>query len=340
MKTNLDWDLLIKYLEGNCSEKEFRMISGWAEQNEENKKELELARRIWDSPEVPMPKPDVEFALKRVLQRIESAANLSPVKPVELPGSFIDALTNYIFNPALLKLAGAVVFIFVFFFLFNLNKDIRQKELKVANKNISEITLIDGSFIKLDAGSVLRYPGTFENKSREVYLEGEAYFEVKSNPQQPFIIHANEGLITVLGTKFNIRAWESSRTVTVSVTEGKVALSRDEYNEGELEKIIIKNGFKGSISELGILTNPDTADVNSDLRWMNREINFNNVPLREVVNQLVRWYDLRITLPDQTYNENRVTVFVENKPLDEILEVISLVINLDYNISGKEVVFY
>ena len=239
-----------------------------------------------------------------------------------------------------MKAAGALVFLFIFYFLFNYNFNTPLNEFNVSNGKISDITLSDGTYIKLDSGSKLKYPAEFSGGSREVFLNGEAFFEVQPDSSHPFIIHANEGLITVLGTKFNIRAWESRNEVEVAVVEGKVSLEREVTGDIKDEKITLTKGLSGSLTYDGKLTVPDSVNIINSLSWIIREKRFNNVNLIEVLSQVERWYNLNISLPDNSYANQQVTIFIENKPLDEILEVISLVINLKYEIKGSEIRFY
>ena len=151
-------------------------------------------------------------------------------------------------------------------------------------------------------------------------LNGEAYFEVTRNEKAPFIVHANDGLIKVLGTKFNIRAWQKSSEVIVAVAEGKVSLQNSTATGKD--SVILTKGKMSMLTKDGSLTEPVDVDISQYLSWLNREIYFKNTPFAEVKDQLERWYDTTIELRDSTLLNNRITVFIENKPLEENIKLI------------------
>ena len=108
-----------------------------------------------------------------------------------------------------------------------------MREVIIKNKELKEITLSDGTKVKLDAGSSIKFPDKFEDDKREVFLNGEAYFKVTSDLQTPFIVHTNQAEITVLGTKFNVRAWDQTHKVAVVVVDGKVSLRPEGVNNNK-----------------------------------------------------------------------------------------------------------
>ena len=131
-------------------------------------------------------------------------------------------------------------------------------EISVANGTQEELILKDQTRVILDSGTTFKYPETFKNETREVFLSGEAYFEVSRSRERPFIVHAEHAIIKVLGTKFSIRAWENTKKVKVAVADGKVKLLSDEANletgvlisTGQMS-ILPKNGQPSIPEQLG-----------------------------------------------------------------------------------------
>ena len=344
MKKTIDWDLILLFLEGKCSETEKKTVLGWAEENEENRKELELITKIWDSPDAPLPEPDVEKALYDVRERISlitgsEKKDSGKIFKVEYPDSKKSFL-DYIFYPGFLKAAAAIVILLVglYFITSTTTTTYTLREIIVDNKKMQEITLADGSIIKLDAGSVFKYPDEFSNSEREVFLNGEGFFDVMPDPQKPFIVHANNAKITVLGTQFNIGAWEKTDRVVVAVAEGKVSLQSEKIID-EKSKVIIEKGQVSIVEGNGLPSTPEQTDVARYISWINREFHFNSVTLSEVLDLLERWYDVEFVLPDESHASDKVTVFIENKPFENILEVISLIMNFEYEIEGNKIIF-
>jgi ferric-dicitrate binding protein FerR (iron transport regulator) len=187
-----------------------------------------------------------------------------------------------------------------------------------------EIELDDGTIIVADAGSEIQYPKTFSNR-RDIYLKGEAYFEVAKDPERPFYVHANHALVCVIGTKFNIRAWHENPKVTVSVNEGKITLSQA---NGELQKsVTLSKNEMSLITPKNMPTKPQPTNAQDHLGWMKNEIKFNNATVEEVLAQLQRWYNYDFVVQDSSIFKERLTVHILPTNVNDVLEVISLLTN-------------
>ncbi|MFD1186779.1 FecR family protein [Pontibacter rugosus] len=133
--------------------------------------------------------------------------------------------------------AGLLLMIMATSFFFYLKHDTTNYiSLRTAKGNVTKISLSDGSQVWLNANSELRYPKKFYGEQREVYLEGEAFFEVARDTTKPFIIHAEHLKTQVLGTSFNIRAYKGASQASVSVSSGKVAVT-----EGNDQVLLVAN---------------------------------------------------------------------------------------------------
>jgi len=186
------------------------------------------------------------------------------------------------------------------------------------------IELNDGTIIKADAGSEIQYPTTFSNR-RDIYLKGEAYFEVAPDPERPFFVHANHALVQVIGTKFNVRAWSENPTVTVSVNAGKVALSP--ANGDKQISVILTKDEMSLLTPNSTPTKPQPVNAQDHLGWMKNEIKFDNASIEEVVAQLQRWYNYEFVIQDSSILKDRLTVHILPTNVKDVLEVISLLTN-------------
>lgn len=332
----IDTEIIQRFIEGRCSEVEKNEVESWLNSSEENKKEFEAVKRLWSVPPLPVPEPDIEGALLRVKRRIElNAAKIKAEKQTHFI-SLWEIIERYLFNPAYLKAAAAIVFVFAFYFIFNNITEPEVNEVLVGRSEIAELVLPDGSRIKLDSGSRFNYPEEFSGKIRGVYLSGEGFFEIMHDPQRPFVITTDAGSVTVLGTKFNLRTWESRSEVIV--VEGSVSLA-PESNANKKNIVIVEAGYKSSIEQNGTPSEPVAVDADEEISWQNREIAFEAVPLATVLSQLERWYNLDIKLPAEEYYNDSVTVYLENKPVEDILDMLSVVSNFKYTMTGNQVIF-
>lgn len=121
------------------------------------------------------------------------------------------------------------------------------------------LDLADGTRVVLDSGSLFQSPDEFLGEAREVYLSGEGYFEVAADDRRPFLIHANGARIRILGTRFNVRAWQNSKKVEVVVSQGRVSLSPDQ--EAAADAVVITEGQGSTLWEGQAPTLPETVDV-------------------------------------------------------------------------------
>ena len=154
----------------------------------------------------------------------------------------------------------------------------------------SKLVLTDGTAVWLNAGSSLRYSDQFGKKHREVYLNGEGYFEVNKNKEQNFIVHTDIYDIIVKGTKFNVSAYEEDPTVSTTLIEGSVDISYDNEVMELLpgEKINFIRSSKRFIRS--------KVDAEQSKAWAENRIEYSDITLKELIIKLSRQYDVSIQL--------------------------------------------
>jgi hypothetical protein len=149
------------------------------------------------------------------------------------------------------------------------------------------IRLPDGTEVWLNAASSIRYPTSFSGKDRVVDITGEAYFEVAKNVDRPFKIAVNGGTrIDVLGTHFNVNAYPDEPSVNTTLLEGAVRVLKG------IDKAVLKPGQQARVTEAVKVV--DGVDVDKVMAWKNGFFNFEGMQLREVMQQLARWYDIEV----------------------------------------------
>jgi len=212
------------------------------------------------------------------------------------------------------------------------------------------LALDDGTRVRLNAGSVLRMPGTFSDQVRTVHLSGEAYFEVTGDAR-PFIVTTDQGhMIEVLGTEFNVTSYRDE-PFRVVVTGGVVSvreMEKDLTENGEpLLQELIEGAGKGIRLERGqMISGRDgslrvdhDADLSRELAWLEHRLVFDDTPLSQVARELERWYRVEVVLSEPAQGDLRVTATFENEPVYEVFRSLSLILNLDYDIEDRQVVF-
>lgn len=324
---NIDLEILIDYLSGQISASDKFKVEGWINSSEENKKIFQSLKSIWDVPPENFPKPDTEAALQNVWAKINSDKSGSKVYNLHTQQDDIHIFQR-ITQSAFIRIAAAILIMFgavyIVTSIFNKNE---ASLVHIKSEKIQTIILSDGSKVTLDKGSSFAYPESFNNtEKREVNLNGEAFFEVVKNTESPFIVNVNNGKVEVLGTKFNVRAWDKTGGVTVAVSEGRVALA----DSTQLNSVIITKNRMSRLSKEGILSEPVEIDLSEYLSWMSKQIYFKNTTVSEVLSQLERWYDVNIQLDNAEILKSNITVFIDNKPLEDNLDVVCTILNMSF----------
>ena len=195
----------------------------------------------------------------------------------------------------------------------------------------SVILLSDGTRVMLGAASTLRYPSAFAGVSREVSLEGEAYFDVVHEGGQPFVVRAGDLVATDLGTEFTVRAYSEDAGARVVVREGRVAIRA--AGETRSHERVVAPGQLGRLSGSG---EPlvEQADSTAWFAWMQGRLVFVDTPLREAVRQIERWRDVEIRLVSPDLGARRFTTSFETESTPTILQVIGTGLRLEVTQTG------
>lgn len=215
------------------------------------------------------------------------------------------------------------------FFNGAIEQEIVERNVTTKKGQYTRITLSDGSRVMLNAESSLGFPERFTGEVREIYLEGEAYFEVVNDADRIFRVYAEGALIEVLGTSFNINARVTEYgQVNVVVSEGTVTLKGKE-EKAEQAVTITKGMMSGWSKEKGASV-PVKVNLQSKLAWLRGELNFEGTPLRDVIIQLERRYNIIINVEDESLLSRRLTASFHTEPIDEIIQNVAFTIDVTY----------
>ncbi len=199
----------------------------------------------------------------------------------------------------------------------------------------SMILLSDSSQVTLNADSRLRYPDRFNGKDREVYLDGEGYFVIHHSDSQPFVVHTGKLSTTVLGTKFDVSAYPESKTIAVSLLEGRVQVTRNEGAEENRafdlnpDEQLIYNKENGA-SSFG------RFDSLEAVGWKDNIYKFENEPLKEVLPQLERAFGTKLVITDPSVLEQKITAKFENNSKQTVVDVLKNLTGLEYSVAAGD----
>ncbi len=285
-----------------------------------------------------------ESVLLKTLSRINEATIENDEEDQATPVIAITGKRSY--RAILLKWmsAAAIIVISISVFFYTQNKPpqktgntLVQKQNAKGTK--STIVLTDGSKIWLNADSKIEYPEVFTGGTREVYLNGEAFFEVAKNPAKPFIIHLANGTVRVLGTSFNIRAYDNEKIVETSVATGKVAFIPKYEKSGKKQDTIFltpDNKVSYSLIKEEVITQPTTSA--EDKAWTEGKMIFRAMSFEEIAVELERNFGKKVVFRNEEARNYRLTGSFQNNTLAEILFYLSKTKAFSYTISDEEIV--
>ncbi len=322
----IDENLLAKYLTNETDEREILMVENWIQASDENKKQFDQFLLIWEqSLQLSTPaKVNVDDAWLRMQQRMKDE-KVNAVIPIKS------------FNKIWLRIAASIIIViyagwfgYVFFSKNNIEQVVAVT-VSSANKVITD-TLPDGSVITVNKHSILSYPSTFKGNSREVALNGEAFFKVTPNKQKPFIIHVNDVTVRVVGTSFNIKSEEGKTEVIVET--GIVQVIKDNHTVRLVpkEKVITKWE--------DIALAKDTVQDELYNYYRSKAFICNNTPLQDLVEKLNEAYNTNIVIGNEALKNLPITTVFKNESLDNILAVISETFKIKIEKTGNQIVLH
>ncbi len=204
-----------------------------------------------------------------------------------------------------------------------------MNEMIAPNGQISEFILSDGTHVWLNSGTTIKFPSCFSNKKRDIYLEGEAYFEVSENKKWPFFVHSGKMITKVLGTEFNISAYSDNQFLETTLINGSVEI-QDHYFK---KVVILKPGQQFVHSRDNKINKVRKVDTRPFEAWKDGELIFRNRSLDEIKVKLERWYNVDITFGDEKVKAFRFSgTILKDKPFDQVLQAIKLTLPIGYKI--------
>lgn len=320
MNTNNNYisdERLIVYLTGEANPQLVQQVEKWLSESDENRIYFNELEKVWAETKNIQTKPlavDVDAAWEKLSNRIHATKVEKDINK---------------FSRQLLKIAAVLIITFgIWAIVANLNNN---KSLISQNTTIEKV-LSDGSDITLNKNSKLLYPNKFKKNTREVKLEGEAFFDIKHNDKQPFIIHAGDANVKVLGTSFNVKAYPNSKKIEVYVRSGIVKLYSE--NNTDITPLVLKAGEKGVFDEAANKTSKVKTTKPDELFWAEKTLIFKNTELLKVIEVLEKCYSVKITVQNQDVNICKLNVTFKNETIDYILKIIAT--SLDLEVTKKD----
>jgi len=194
-----------------------------------------------------------------------------------------------------------------------------------------QLELPDGSKVWLNATSSIHFPTSFTGTARRIEIIGEAYFEIAKDPNMPFIVTVNNSEVQVLGTHFNINAYNDEDNVKTTLLEGSVRFVNDDNIN------ILKPGQQAQLTKDGTTKVVSNVDLDEVVAWKNGMFAFENAGIETVMRQLSRWYDVEIEYKGET-DDLFIAEMRRNIKLSDALKALELTGKVKFDIQGKKII--
>jgi ferric-dicitrate binding protein FerR (iron transport regulator) len=318
------------------------IIASWKSSKNDKDKEQEMLSLFHQ--------PEKEFELKNVLMdELDSVQDIHDSAPnFKVLFSKLwnkigeDDSNKFKINRAVVKVmrVAAVVVIGLCIGIL-LDKEIRNitPEYHTANSpsgSVVDFVLPDSSIIYLNSGSTIKYTMNGRKGIREVFLDGEAWFNVKNVNDKKFIVHTGLYDVKVTGTSFNIRAYKEDNYIQTTLEEGEVKItSTDEFRLAE--EIILKPGEQVSFSKRTKELVVKEVDTDRYTSWKNNKLIFVNMKLKDLALTLERRYGVDIEIKDESILDLHFDGIIKNESIIEILDILERVLKIEYEIVDQKI---
>lgn len=326
--------ILQKYIENQCNENELHILLHWLK-SPDNLSAFDVASiAVWEQLEKKHTYPDeirsaqLNHEVDLLLQKIKADKRVLKEQNLKRRNIFYRIAAVFLL---LIGFGGG------YLLLQHIPSygNIEYTEISTARGQTKEYTLEDGTRITLNSQSKLSIPSNYNKKERSVKITGEAFFDVTPNKEKPFTVTSKEMQVKVLGTSFNVKAYEEDSSLGITVSTGKVMVNiPKEEMQMRMEPMehLIVNKETGELSRVSL-------EDNGYVRWIEGSLFFEREPLAEVLKTINRKYDRNIELQDKTYNPI-ISGTHDNKSLEAVIEAICFTTGLKYREEGKNIILY
>jgi transmembrane sensor len=324
--TGLDKEKIDRYFRGEYSDNDASYVD---EVFCDNGKEQDLKHHLSRQFDELLPEDDVDIKdLNHILYRIHYDINTRLSNKKEW--SFINIFKWTLRIASVLILPLAIFFLIQTFREDNLRKE-TWVEIKAPAWTRAQFSLPDGTTGWLNSNSSVKYNGNF-NSDRKVTLKGEAFFDVFKDKKRPFIVNANEVMVKVLGTRFNIASYENEKNIEVVLEEGKLIFNNKEMNKSytmEPNDLVLYDKSSRDFST-------QVVQPQKYISWKEGKLVFRNDPLDVIARRLARWYNIDVEVDVNSTEDLRLRATFIDENLEEVLNLLKRSLPINYTIENSD----
>lgn len=351
------WFLLSRNLSGEATPEEKEALMEALQQQPDLMQQYEVLQRLWQPNKVANTE-EVEARISHILQRsareaVEEEQQQQELVPPSKAFRFLKVASW----------AAAIVGISLAIWIWSINdtKPQQQANEVIAKKGSKTRTLLpDGSIVWLNAGSSITYDPDFTGNTREVTLQGEAFFDIIKQPQRPFIVHAGDINIRVLGTAFNVKSYAEEPTIETTLIRGLVQITNASGKNGKPiylhpnQKIVLPK--TGSVQASPTNTTPPQQQsvvakaaaivyLDSSLKeserletaWIYNRLEFRGDRFDELAKKLERWYNITLHFEDEQVRNLVFNGSLENETVQQAFQALTVAVPFQFEVKGNDI---
>ena len=355
--------LLEKFREGELSPDEARELTSLIKFGDDNAEVKDLMTEAWVSSE----KPAVGIPSERMLIRLRSLTRETENRRVrEIFGTRLIRIRPLYRYAVLVIITAGITWAVQSLFSENIkclpavSYEDQYNEVSVSYGSKSRIVLPDGSVVNLNSGSVLHYPASFDQRERKVFIEGEAFFDVKRNSKVPFYVNTPEITIKVLGTSFNIKSYSDDDFVETTLVSGTIEIyANQEVNTNASRILVLKPNqqviFEKQTGQLAVsraneekenhklkpiksLLIQQKIDVGPIISWKDNRLIFRDESFADLSRKLERWYDVEIEIQDEELAGALFSGIFVRETIEQALNAMKLATPFEYRMNKNRII--
>lgn len=355
---NFDNNIIVRFLLNEASKEDILNLEEWISADREHHNYFEQIRDTWNSVELEkeLDKQHIQSDFKNVLNRIDDqAASQNNFKPRGI---------NFNLN-SFFKVAAVFVFGFIASWLVFkqsnslITNNTDYNVIETPKGSSTNITLPDGTKIWLNAESKLKYPQEFSKNTRDVFLEGEAFFEVAKDKSRQFLVRTSDLTVKVFGTRFNVKSYPADQTVETTLVEGSISIQKNltegigagkEIKMEPNQRIVLYKATEkvtSSESQVKKINNlPERKaklvlskriQTKRFISWKDGQLIFKSEPMEKLAVTLERRYNVKIHFEDEEIKQARFTGTIEDETIEQVMAAMKIAASIDYRIEEREI---
>lgn len=373
MKEKIDI-IIVKFLQNKCTVLEIESLTSWINESLENRAYFEQLETVWNSVEIKsnIDQVNPEQSWNELSRLIDKEDHKLKITTLKQKRSF--SISSILRVAAVVLISfGLSWFAFYAYYQNEIEVSEGMLEVRVEKGSKSMVKLTDGTTIWLNSETTIRYPDKFSNNQRDVFIEGEAFFEVAKDRNRPFKVHTSDMDIVVLGTSFNVKAYTNEGTIETTLIEGSLRIEK-EKKSGKKQYVSLKPNQrvtfikeKGRIflkdlnenlqtsnnkvkqsenqdeAEMPILKRKEKILVSENIdpdiyiSWKNNILVFKDERFESIAVKLERWYNVKIIIKNEKMKNYRFTGVFENETVEQAISALQLTTRFEYKFDKNKI---